>query len=84
MMTGNSTAACLKVRLTLPLRWHVACRKQLENMMSHMKEGLAGKIGNRNNNAFRLRKLFKMYDRQGTGQVGCSPPRKHLTRRCGL
>jgi len=34
-----------------------------------MKERLAGKIGNANNNAFMLRKLFKMYDTAGRGYV---------------
>ena len=38
-------------------------------MMTHMKERLAGKIGNANNNAFMLRKLFKMYDTAGSGYV---------------
>lgn len=38
-------------------------------MMTHMKERLAGKIGNANNNAFMLRKLFKMYDTAGSGFV---------------
>ena len=37
--------------------------------MTHMKERLAGKIGNANNNAFMLRKLFKMYDTAGSGYV---------------
>lgn len=37
--------------------------------MTHMKERLAGKIGNANNNAFMLRKLFKMYDTAGSGFV---------------
>jgi hypothetical protein len=38
-------------------------------MITHMKERLAGKIGNANNNAFMLRKLFKMYDTAGSGYV---------------
>ena len=38
-------------------------------MIQHMTERLAGKIGNANNNAFMLRKLFKMYDTANTGQV---------------
>jgi Ca2+-binding EF-hand superfamily protein len=42
----------------------------------HMKEGIAGKIGNANKNAFKLRKLFAMYDTDKTGMVceshGCS------------
>ena len=42
-------------------------------MMTHMKERLAGKIGNANNNAFMLRKLFKMYDTAGSGYVSPSP-----------
>ena len=42
-------------------------------MMTHMKERLAGKIGNANNNAFMLRKLFKMYDTAGSGYVSPHP-----------
>jgi len=34
-----------------------------------MKERIAGKIGNSNNNAFKLRKLFAMYDTEKTGLV---------------
>ena len=45
------------------------CSKRLSDMMTHMKERLAGKIGNANNNAFMLRKLFKMYDTAGSGFV---------------
>ena len=38
----------------------------------HMcREHLAGKMGNANNNAFKLRKLFKMYDATGSGKVCC-------------
>ncbi|KAL0042540.1 hypothetical protein WJX79_002907 [Trebouxia sp. C0005] len=44
--------------------------KRLSDMMTHMKERLAGKIGNANNNAFMLRKLFKMYDTAGSGYIG--------------
>ena len=47
----------------------VCCSKRLSDMMTHMKERLAGKIGNANNNAFMLRKLFKMYDTAGSGYV---------------
>lgn len=38
-------------------------------MLVAMQQQLAGKVGNAGNNAFKLRKLFKMYDRDGTGQV---------------
>eukprot|EP00884_Botryococcus_braunii_P009611 jgi/Botrbrau1/18651/Bobra.0367s0087.1 len=38
-------------------------------MLEHMKERIAGKIGNANDNAFKLRKLFKMYDTDRSGQV---------------
>ncbi|KAL0049779.1 hypothetical protein WJX82_009756 [Trebouxia sp. C0006] len=44
--------------------------KRLSDMITHMKERLAGKIGNANNNAFMLRKLFKMYDTAGSGYIG--------------
>ena len=46
-----------------------ARRKRLDEMMGHMKERIGGKIGNQNNNAFKLRKLFAMYDTQKTGLV---------------
>jgi hypothetical protein len=38
-------------------------------MMEAMRERLAGKMGNANNNAFKLRKLFKMWDMTGSGRV---------------
>ncbi len=38
-------------------------------MMEAMRERLAGKMGNANNNAFKLRKLFKMWDSTGSGRV---------------
>ncbi len=44
-------------------------RKRLNDTVLHMKERVAGKIGNANNNAFKLRKLFAAYDTQGTGLV---------------
>ena len=48
-------------------------------MLGHMKERIGGKIGNQNNNAFKLRKLFAMYDTEKTGLVrglgrSCAPP----------
>lgn len=46
-----------------------AVRKRLNDTVLHMKERVAGKIGNANNNAFKLRKLFAMYDTQKTGLV---------------
>ncbi|KAK9825225.1 hypothetical protein WJX74_001407 [Apatococcus lobatus] len=44
--------------------------KRLNHMVEHMKERLAGKIGNASDNAFRLRRLFKMYDTQHSGRIG--------------
>ena len=46
-----------------------------------MRERISGKLGNRNDNAFKLRKLFAMFDKQRTGKVallthrpwGCRP-----------
>ena len=46
-----------------------ACRERLETVMAHMKERIAGKMANRSDNAFRLRRLFKMYDANHTGMV---------------
>lgn len=34
-----------------------------------MRERLSAKLGNSNDNAFKLRKLFKVYDKQGNGLV---------------
>ena len=47
-------------------------------MLGHMKERIGGKIGNQNNNAFKLRKLFAMYDTEKTGLV------RGLGRSCAL
>ena len=59
-------AALTATAKSVPAGW---CRKRLHDMIQHMTERLAGKIGNANNNAFMLRKLFKMYDTANTGQV---------------
>lgn len=53
----------------LQLSPFVSLRKRLNDTMLHMKERIAGKIGNANNNAFKLRKLFAMYDTEKTGMV---------------
>jgi hypothetical protein len=56
--------------------------KRLTHMLAHMKERIAGKIGNANDNAFKLRKLFKMYDATGSGSVSphneCCPPKSNF------
>ena len=44
-------------------------RKRLNETLEHMRERISGKLGNRNDNAFKLRKLFAMYDTQKTGKV---------------
>lgn len=38
-------------------------------MLSTMRERLSAKLGNNNDNAFKLRKLFKMYDKRNEGMV---------------
>mmetsp|Transcript_29044 Transcript_29044/g.53375 ORF Transcript_29044/g.53375 Transcript_29044/m.53375 type:complete len:356 (-) Transcript_29044:838-1905(-) len=43
--------------------------KRLQKMISTMRERMEAKLGNSNNNAFRTRKLFKMYDTEQTGKV---------------
>lgn len=43
--------------------------ERLESMLEAMRERLAGKMGNANNNAFKLRKLFKMWDSTGSGRI---------------
>jgi Ca2+-binding EF-hand superfamily protein len=46
--------------------------KRLAKMISTMRERLSAKLGNNNDNAFKMRKLFKMYDKQETGMVRLS------------
>ena len=38
-------------------------------MIASIGERLAAKLGNANDNAFKMRRLFKMYDKQATGQI---------------
>lgn len=38
-------------------------------MISTMRERLSAKLGNNNDNAFKMRKLFKMYDKKEVGMV---------------
>jgi Ca2+-binding EF-hand superfamily protein len=38
-------------------------------MVSTMRERLSAKLGNSNNNAFKMRRLFKMYDKDMSGLV---------------
>jgi hypothetical protein len=45
------------------------CRKRLAKMISTMRERLSAKLGNNNDNAFKMRKLFKMYDKKEVGMV---------------
>ena len=59
----------------------LGARKRLDEMLGHMKERIVGKIGNQNNNAFKLRKLFAMYDMQKTGLVRSCPPPAFRTPR---
>ena len=54
----------------LALKPHVH-RERLHLVLEHMKERIAGKMANRSDNAFRLRRLFKMYDEGNTGLVRC-------------
>lgn len=44
-------------------------RKRLQKMTSTMRERMEAKLGNSNNNGFKTRKLFKMYDHTNTGRV---------------
>ncbi len=55
------------LNLHTPARHHR--RKRLQKMISTMRERMEAKLGNSNNNAFRMRKLFKMYDKTDTGRV---------------
>lgn len=47
----------------------VCCSKRLAKMIGTMRERMSAKLGNNNDNAFKMRKLFKMYDKQDTGMV---------------
>eukprot|EP00878_Enallax_costatus_P035636 GHUV01039820.1.p1 GENE.GHUV01039820.1~~GHUV01039820.1.p1 ORF type:complete len:188 (+),score=77.77 GHUV01039820.1:629-1192(+) len=38
-------------------------------MLGTMRERLSAKLGNNNDNAFKLRKLFKMYDKRDEGMI---------------
>lgn len=44
-------------------------RERLMKMITRMRERLEAKLANANNNAFKMRKLFKMYDKDHTGMV---------------
>jgi hypothetical protein len=55
------------------------CRKRLAKMISTMRERLSAKLGNNNDNAFKMRKLFKMYDRKEVGMVSTAMI-SHLAR----
>lgn len=46
-----------------------ARRKRLLKMIATMRERMEAKLGNSNDNAFKMRKLFKMYDGAKTGMV---------------
>jgi Ca2+-binding EF-hand superfamily protein len=43
--------------------------KRLQKMITTMRERMEAKMGNSNNNAFRVRKLFLVYDKEKTGLV---------------
>lgn len=62
--TDGVLLACLPVLLLL-----MVCSKRLAKMISTMRERMSAKLGNNNDNAFKMRKLFKMYDKQDTGMV---------------
>ena len=38
-------------------------------MIRSISERLAAKLGNANDNAFKMRRLFKMYDEEATGEI---------------
>eukprot|EP00803_Ostreobium_quekettii_P009237 evm.model.scf_479.3 EVM.evm.TU.scf_479.3 scf_479:17845-20257(+) len=59
----------------IPLRDHYASafnrvgEERLMKMIVRMRERLEAKLGNANNNAFKMRKLFKMYDKEKSGLI---------------
>lgn len=55
--------------LTCTARPPRARRKRLQKMISTMRERMEAKLGNSNNNAFRMRRLFLMYDAAKSGRV---------------
>ncbi len=44
-------------------------RKRLKDIIAHMRERIHGRIGNKSDNAFKLRKFAKMYDTSHSGMV---------------
>jgi EF-hand domain pair len=46
-----------------------ACRKRLLKMIASIGERLAAKLANANDNAFKMRRLFKMYDEDASGRI---------------
>ena len=44
-------------------------RKRLKDIIAHMRERIHGRIGNKSDNAFKLRKFAKMYDATNSGLV---------------
>ncbi len=45
------------------------CSKRLQKMISTMRERMEAKLFNSNDNAFKIRKLFLKFDKEGTGMV---------------
>lgn len=48
-------------------------------MIARMRERLEAKLANANNNAFKMRKLFKMYDKEQSGLVRTQHHSKNTT-----
>jgi hypothetical protein len=63
---GRGVCATCSPQLT-PAR--MICRKRLMKMIASIGERLAAKLANANDNAFKMRRLFKMYDVEATGTI---------------
>jgi hypothetical protein len=62
----------------------VGCRKRLLKMIASIGERLAAKLGNANDNAFKMRRLCKMYDKEGTGEIHLEDLRMMYGSHCPL
>ena len=50
------------------MKWGI-CRKRLNDTLAHMRERIQGRLSNKSDNTFKIRKLFKLFDKEQTGYV---------------
>eukprot|EP01023_Acetabularia_acetabulum_P040624 TRINITY_DN3938_c0_g2_i1.p1 TRINITY_DN3938_c0_g2~~TRINITY_DN3938_c0_g2_i1.p1 ORF type:complete len:367 (-),score=55.95 TRINITY_DN3938_c0_g2_i1:238-1338(-) len=68
-MRNPDLAACDNIKQHYISAYNRVGEKRLEKMIRTMAERLSAKLGNSNNNAFRMRRLFKMYDQEQSGMI---------------